>query len=188
MDRHRLTTLKEIVARRELEQEAAILEADELGAPPCRLCGRIVNMTDLPQLTVCTPCGGRKKEAQLQKKDAEEFASRQRQRHLVALAVGKTMEETESASEGKSCEGCGKAVRSRNGVTQSHCFKCRAGKAPAADKPEGVAPRKPKNHVKELEKRFRIVAEAVGEDPDELIACFYEGWLQRLRNLSARDE
>jgi ribosomal protein L37AE/L43A len=188
MDRHRLITFREIVARRELEQEEAIVEADELGAPPCRLCGKRVHMTELPQLTVCTGCGGRKKEAQLQRKDAEEFAAHQRQRQLVALATGDTMESgTDSNAEAQACVTCGRGVRSRNGITQTQCFKCRSGIKPPAPG-EAAAPLKAKGHVKELEKRFRIVAEAVGEDPDELVACFFEGWLKRLRELSARDD
>lgn len=80
----------------------------------------------------------------------------------------------------KSCSSCGKRLNSNN--TKDTCSKCRVGKRTAPR--EAKAARTvaaPPSDGKELE-RFKVVATALGFDPDELIAQFAAEWLEQLRD------
>ena len=86
--------------------------------------------------------------------------------------------------------GCGKKLRSSN--TKGTCGSgCLSPEAPAYQRAKSVeASSEPIKRVKrqapaesssEGLERFRVVATALGKDPDELIAAFAESWLGALR-------
>lgn len=96
--------------------------------------------------------------------------------------------------EAKHCTrpGCGKKLRSSN--TKGTCGSgCLSSEAPAYQRAKdvegGTAPvvrARPKKREVEAPspeglERFRVVATALGKDPDALIAAFAESWLEALR-------
>jgi len=88
--------------------------------------------------------------------------------------------------------GCTKKLRKDNakGVCSSNCD---SPEAPAAQRAKGIGAAAPKHEAAkeiyapeklshaETIKIFRDVAEAVGRDPDEMIAEFAQAWLDGLR-------
>jgi hypothetical protein len=90
--------------------------------------------------------------------------------------------------------GCGKGLQARNrkGVCTSGCLSPEAspsvrarGVGAATDELDvdvrgGELSSKAKQR-KETLQRFRVVASALGRDPDELLHAFAEGWLAELR-------
>lgn len=83
------TVLRRIIARRELEQEADIIATPLscFATRPCRICGGRVAFSGegFSQLTVCTRCGGRKKQLRLEREDARTAAIARRRSSLVEI-------------------------------------------------------------------------------------------------------
>lgn len=178
-DPHRLTTLRDVLARRELEQELAIVDAplEELGVSRCRVCRGKLNSGWGEVRTVCSGCGGRRKQEQLEREDAAHEAEERRRRALVSVVFPHHHQE-QPMDEKKLCTKCGaKELRVTN--TTGVCTPCRKA-MPAGERPAASgAKASPGN--KALRKNFQVLAEALGEDPDELVACFMEGWIEKAR-------
>jgi hypothetical protein len=106
--------------------------------------------------------------------------------------------------EKRTCPFCAKALRSDN--TKGVCGKCQAKgrlaeNAPATPTAEAdtsiydvktsgeAAPRRRAKAEKSALQRFRIVAEALGEDAEGLLEAFAESWLEQLKGrVGAGDE
>jgi hypothetical protein len=170
--------LRRVVAQRELEQEAEIC-----AVPPeeiirrCRVCKRIVKGDSL-RITVCAECGGRKKQELLVELDALAIVRAQRREWLLRCAGFKPVAPGELMSD-RNCAKCGKKLRANN--TGADCWSCRTngtGEAQSASSPVPGPGRRAKS---DAQKRFKVVATALGVDPDKLIAEFCEGWLERVR-------
>ena len=94
-----------------------------------------------------------------------------------------------SAEEVKTCSraGCGKTLRSTN--TQGVCGSgCLSDEAPPSMRAGGSAGGRSKAAKVDAPPaapgalgRFRVVAEALGKDPDALLEAFAESWLGALR-------
>lgn len=91
-------------------------------------------------------------------------------------------------SDSKTCsrEGCGKKLRPRNkkGVCSSGCLSPDAPRSLRAKGTGQPGPAQaaslPSSNPQSLV-RFRVVAEALGKDPDALLEEFAQGWLDELR-------
>lgn len=185
-DRYRLANLRDVLARRELEQEAAIVRVPPLALTMCRTgCG-----TTVPE------------------KDGHDTCSRCRRRGLrppdplpeiepIAVEVFMPAEKRVCARPG-----CKKSLRSDNTKGVCSVRKACGGvdadldeevtRAAAADKPYEVEvvrrtappPMKRKSSAAGASltlERFRLLTEALGLDADELLAQFAEGWLDKAR-------
>lgn len=75
------------------------------------------------------------------------------------------------------CANCKKRLRADNKF--DICFACRKGGAAATG---DEAPPARRSGSKDTLKRFRVVAHALGRDPDKLLAGFAEGWVRRLQD------
>lgn len=183
-------------------------------ARKCQVCGGHVmwkedDDEEHTPLSVCTACGGRKKQTRLEaeEKRLQEFRERhrqeleaqraaelaaatkqQRRRDWLLSLAGITPKEKSMEAElsERFCptSGCGKRLRSDN--TKGMCSRCQAGRklAPVDGTDEQLAgerkggPRKKSDTMK----RFRLVAEAVGDDPDALLEEFADGYLERIKS------
>lgn len=161
--------LRRVMAQREAEQERVLLEP--VVRIPCRVCGERLNLGEDLTRTVCTACGGRDRQTQLEKEE--------RGRQWLLGLVGIMADDTER----KTCktEGCGTPLRSDNqsGICRN-CFKAGIGRGKAESagaRADGGAVRKPRSDIR---KRFKIVAEALGQDADGLINKFCASWLDRV--------
>ncbi len=180
--------LRRVVEQRELEQEVDIVAAGRelVAGGKCRLCRARLNASDLGPRTVCSGCGGRKREAVLELDEARERQVLARRAALLSLVVP-TNPESLMSEERKTCPKCGKPLRSNN--TRGYCSACLSvagssallrGEAPAASGPiaaGGGRPKKPGN----TRKSFRVITEALGVDGDQLLEDFMQGWLDRIR-------
>lgn len=74
----------------------------------------------------------------------------------------------------RKCEKCGSALHWKN--KGDACPGCRPDV-------ETSTPTRAKSSAgsKALKKNFTVLAEALGEDPDELVGIFMEGWIKRAR-------
>lgn len=94
----------------------------------------------------------------------------------------------------KNCRTCGKEVRSRNGVTQDECFKCRkaAGQGTTSTKSsprsETSAPPASTDGEGPNLRRFRKVAAMVGADATTLLEEFAGTWLETVREALDGDQ
>jgi hypothetical protein len=170
--------LRRVVELRFLEQEEAIIATPlETFVRRCRVCGRRIGGDTGFECRVCTQCGGAKMHARLAKQDELEAAKRRRFGQLLQLAGFKSQTQEPLMSD-RNCTKCGKNLRSNN--QGDDCWACRKA-APTDGGPveSGPASRKPKPGVV---KRFKVVASALGVDPDNLISEFCEGWLERVRS------
>lgn len=88
----------------------------------------------------------------------------------------------------KKCPFCGKKLRADN--TKGVCGKCQSNGKRLENAPRGDAgddqvlertalPKTPPKS--DAVKRFRVVAEAMGYDADELLATYAEGWLAAVK-------
>lgn len=127
--------LRRVIARRELEQELAIVDT-----PPqamlrhCRGCNKL--LTEGTELIVCTNCGGMSESNRIRAREAAEQNERRRREHALRLAGFQITTAhpppqgvTVSDDERKKCTSCGKKLRPQNqtGV----CWSCRtAGEKP----------------------------------------------------------
>lgn len=100
-------------------------------------------------------------------------------------------------SAARTCPYDGKKLRSDN--TKGICSKCQARgrtlegapkgdessiydvQAPSERKASTARPAKPSKPEVSSLKRFRVVAEALGEDADALLEAFADSWLEQLR-------
>lgn len=88
--------------------------------------------------------------------------------------------------------GCTKTLRSDNSVGKCSS-NCESPEAPPSHRAKGVSaasapkresvPEKASSSSSEVIERFRAVAEAVGRDPDEMIAEFAQSWLDGIRGI-----
>ncbi len=159
--------LRRVIAQRELEQEQA-LRVRSFAAPKCRLCGRELHAAeDTTQRTVCTRCGGWRREVQLEREDA----ARAEVRGLLRLA-GFSQEEAPMDEVRLCSAGCGSKLRRDN--TKGVCSKCQLGKRDHGE-PVAAPPR-------EVRKQFRALTSALGIDGDGLIDRFCKGWIENLKS------
>lgn len=182
--------LRRVIAQREIEQEAEIIAIPlETFAPEhCRVCGKRLSMTEGAELgrdraTVCTECGGRKKQRKLEAEDARRAAEQRRLHGLLAL-VGftPTSEEAMPETEGKLCTKCNK-TKLRANSTGDVCFACRRG-APG-EEGEASAP-KPGPKKSAVRKKFFALCDLVGEDGDRLLEDFMSGYVDRISAAAKR--
>lgn len=192
------------MARRDREQlistegqdDARLALLDELTRPrPCRVCGKRINAVDGDPLTVCSGCGGRKRQKQLERADREAALEEQRKAALLDLAGISTTKEEAMNDPIRHCKSCNKKLRRDNAYES--CWDCRSsGKADdamvsasaAAPSEEGgaaPAPRRAKRD-RDVRKDFKTVAAALGEDPDALVDDFCSAWLDRVRDAVRR--
>lgn len=175
--------LKRVIAQRDLEQEQAIvaLPVAELVARHCEECDVPLNMTeDLERdrsRHFCNHHGGWRADA---RRNAEIEQLARRRAHVNSLLelvqVPPLSQEAPMAEETRVCPGCGKALRSDN--RKGVCSKC-FSKGARADTP---APHRPlKNGHLSVRKKFRVVAEALGIDGEQLLEQFMSGWLAKIR-------
>lgn len=181
-DRFALTTLSDIVAKREAEQEAVILRSTLGQLSYCRAgCGKTVQ--ERLGSDTCAPCTKRG----LRPPDP-----------LPEIEPIGVSEVAMPTLEAKTCSrlGCSKKLRSDNtkgvcsvmktcGANRSDAEPTAAADEEAPDKmaaPKARRTSSPKAPAaaKTLE-RFRLLAEALDFDPDELLAEFAAGWLERAR-------
>jgi hypothetical protein len=169
----------------------------------CRVCGRsgvfnarddFDNGTSAP-LTVCIKCGGRRRHRQLEAEDAEVARKRAARAELLRLGGfeslttssmaandnggGITMATSTAASDKaheRLCTGCHKPLRASS--VGDKCFKCRmkSGELPPETSNSGGRP--PSTNVR---KQFRVLATAMGFNPEGLIDRFCKGWIENLR-------
>jgi hypothetical protein len=80
------------------------------------------------------------------------------------------------------CSKCGWKLR-RNNTTGicSNAKACRSREAGAEDDVLDRTSLQPPPKKSDALRRFRTVAEALGQDPDKLLADWCEGWLGRLK-------
>lgn len=82
----------------------------------------------------------------------------------------------------KLCPYCGKKLRSDN--KRGACSDCLASgrgrdEAPSVDLGDG--PPKKRSKASDVVKRFRVVAEALGFDADQLLEEYCAGWLENIK-------
>lgn len=180
------TLLKRALARRELEQEEAIvaLSPEALRAPHCAGCGVALSMNeDLSDLTrhFCVHCGGRKADAGWDRETKRVGERKAYVLSLLSLGSVPTQDEVPMANEKRSCPECGKTLRSDN--KKGVCASCQSKGAKAVD---GVAPA-PRSSSKgskgfaHTRKKFRVVSDALGIDGEKLLEQFMSGWLEKIR-------
>jgi predicted RNA-binding Zn-ribbon protein involved in translation (DUF1610 family) len=155
--------LRRVIAQREREQEEAILAA-RFEVALCEICGERLNESNGPARRVCTRCGGRKRQAVLEREEARAAWIQS----LVSIVVP-TSEVT--MSDKKTCSVCGKPLRIDN--TRGVHAACATGDEPRAPRATGGE--------KSIKKSFRLVTEALGFDGDDLVEKFMRGWLDRVR-------
>lgn len=172
--------LRRVVAQRELEQEAAIIATSpEQLLRWCRICGAHVRSVDGEHkknavVPVCLKCGGSNVAKRIEQEDREAVARASRFAQLLSLAGLKHQPQPqESTMADRNCSKCGKKLHWKN--KGGECPDCRPA-APAAGGGQGSSRAK-----SDVVKRFKVVASALGVDPDNLIAEFCEGWLERVR-------
>lgn len=173
--------LRRVIAQRELEQESAILATPlETFVRRCRLCGRRIGGDSEWACRVCTECGGLKVHERLEREDLAAAARAARLQQLVRLA-GFQPQPQEHLMSDRKCTKCEKPLRSNN--QHDTCHACRLGGPISVDADGGgqPVPRKAKAQG-DVVKRFKVVATALGVDPDKLIGEFCEGWLARVRS------
>lgn len=85
---------------------------------------------------------------------------------------------SEASDPVRSCSQCGKKLRSNN--TRGICSGCTKGGAAA--EASGGEGRKSAARDKTVLKRFRVVAAALGVDPEGLLEGFARSWLKRLQD------
>lgn len=160
--------------------------ADTPSAIHCERCGRRTSA----EHGVCSKCADGKAAYRAE----EDAATRLREEREAATAadlaeLGRRLAESErppptptqepkmsdAAVEEKLCPHCGKKLRSDN--RRGACTKCLAkGRSPAVTvvaEPDGPA-------AKTVE-RFRMAAEGLGMDPDEILEEFCSDWLAKAR-------
>lgn len=101
-------------------------------------------------------------------------------------------EEPEPMADEKKCPYCKKKLRTDN--SRGACSECLAKGRPIpngegeVDELAGLklAPAKSKTRSDTI-KRFRIVAEAMGKDPDKMLEEYAEGWLELLKQKVEED-
>ncbi len=169
--------LRRVVAERELEQEAAIIATpvESLIPSDCRICGGPINMMDGAPLTVCSKCGGRKKQRRLEAQEQEQAAAVSRRRALLSFA-GIRIREREIMAD---CPKCSKPLRSNN--TRGVCTNCynEGHRADGSEAPPS-GDQKKKRPAKDVVKKFMVVAAALDLDPEQMISDFCLGWLEGL--------
>lgn len=181
--------LRRIVAQRELEQEAEIvaLPPETLRAKHCRGCDTPLSMSDTPGRDLarhfCTRCGGWRADARYERELATAAKRQAHRDSLLALVhIPPTLTpEPAMAEEKTSCPHCGKTLRSDN--TKGVCAKCqRNGKGPEGPISQ-PSPRKAvsTSGLAQTRKKFRIVADALGIDGEQLLEQFMSGWLAKIR-------
>lgn len=179
--------LRRVVEQRELEQEQVVLESklEQFLPQSCRICGTKVtagSLTDsLGAPTVCSRCGGRKRQAELEREDQVRARAGRRRQWLVGFVY--PTQEAVMAENGPPCSVCGKPIRTGN--TRGAHSACLAGSAPksALAAVDGEAPPKTlkQRRSKDTKKRFRVLTEALGFNADELLEDFMGGWIDRIR-------
>lgn len=176
--------LRRVMEQRELEQEVAIIATPlDTFVRRCRLCGRRISGDTGFEIRVCLQCGGKRMHFKLLKQDALAFAHQRHRDELLRCAGFQPQPLTqEPAMSDRKCTNCSKQLRSNN--QHETCSECRKTGAATAEGDGGgqTASRPPTRKAKtDAQKRFKVVASALGVDPDNLIAEFCEGWLARIR-------
>lgn len=170
--------LRRVMDQRFLEQEAELLDTppEVFGQQKCRVCGGRCSMSEagFSPLRVCTACGGRKRQLQLERADAEGAAERRRAEWLVRLAGFHPTPGDEMSD--RTCTQCGKKLRAD--CQHDTCFACRQSGAVAGAEAPPVS--RVSRSRKDSLKRFKGVTKALGVDGDELLADFAEAYLKRL--------
>ena len=173
--------LRRVVELRELEQEVAILAVPvESFLRNCRVCGRHISGDSSKPCRVCVQCGGARVDARLKDEDNALAARAAHRAELLRLA-GFHPQQQERLMSDRKCKKCEKPLRSNNQHDTCHACRLSGAVEPTGDEAPPSTERKPKAKRDAL-KRFKVVASALGVDPDALIAAFCEGWLDRVKS------
>ncbi len=174
--------LRRVAQQRFLEQEAAII-----ATPPaaligrCRVCGGHVRLPDRgytiarSRVPVCTKCGGSAVAERLEAEDREAAFRAARTAQFLSLAGFNPQPQEQQMAKCATCE------KPLFGKPVGDPPRCKACRDPEAGGGATTVPRKGKA-TKDVLKRFKIVATALDQDPDDLIGAFCEGWLERVRS------
>lgn len=161
---------RRVLATREAEQETALVATDAIDLTRCKFCGRGIADADELERPTGVMCSAKACRRQARDETASEtFRLNQRHRRaqllqLAGFTRGAPMEAVE-----KQCAKCGKRLRTNNtkGICSGGC----------TTESSGTAPRVRGDSLK----KFRIVAGALGFDPDGVLEEFCAGWLDRVR-------
>jgi hypothetical protein len=180
--------LRRVIAQREIEQELGIVATPVAALIPgrCRVCGGYLSMSQAgrTQQTVCSGCGGRKKQRKLEREDLARDSIARFRRSLLHL-VYPTTEDRMPRLTDRVCSrpNCKNHLGGKNktGV----CTPCQQSSSAGADgNPKTLRARRAVN----VRKRFRALTEALDIDGDKLLEEFMQGYIEKLRDAMPKPE
>lgn len=150
----------------------------------CRVCGELVineHIDNPVRTSVCGKCGGRRKQAQLEREDARRARAAAAAAQLLSLAGIQT-----DLPQGEQVANIGDKTCSEPGCTRklsrsNIIGKCMEHKGGASAVEGGAAVRKA-SATDDVRKQFRSLTSGLGIDGDHLIDSFCRGWIARLKS------
>lgn len=172
--------LRNVVTQRELEQEAELLAAQPVAVTTCAGCGARVN--DNGSLT-CSRCRRKDPFGLVPMREVDAPNPLELEPQVLTAQPEQRMPKSESGN-GKPCSVCGKPTRRNN--TKGVHRECATGepqrpKPPRRELPDVLDLSTPTRAPPIALEQFRVVAQALGFEPDALLAEFVQSWLERIR-------